>query len=323
ISYAVNGSGYENNLNLSDATDFVFWIPDFTQSVTFAGNNTAAPILLNGVVISNVLTLVFDQQLGTNIPNPDQFSVTVNNASNSIEVSNITVEGNSVVLSLDEIIGQGNLVTVSYTLSSNVADNLSNDVTGNGQEIIYVDSFTTNEILTTFTNPGTVIKTAIASTSNLTNLTSIIGTSGLNYEPTVFYDQSTNQVFAAWVNIDSSQISNLQIPGENYSNSEIINNAIQSSNIYYSILNSNNQWSVAAPIVTNQPGQDTNVTLGLGPNGDLMAAWLNSQSNNGQVTTTINWSTWDNSTATWSTPQALLSNINPDPFTPLTISALG
>ncbi|BFM40401.1 SwmB domain-containing protein [Synechocystis sp. LKSZ1] len=318
-----------NNLNLSDATDFAFWVPDFTMSVTPASSPTEAPMVLAGVAISNVLTLTFDQPLNpTNPPAPSQFRVTVNNANTVIDVTNVGVENNSVVLRLTAPIGQGDIITVIYGLGSGTLVNSNS---------IPVSPFTTSDILTTFTNPGTVIKTLLATPStsgvSIADQTSIIGTSGLNYDPVVYFNQATNQVFAAWVNVDSSQIQNQAIPGQEYSNSEMINQALQSSTIYFSVasldgLGTNSQtipWSVATPIA-NQIGQDTNVTLGLGPDGLIMAAWLNTQLNNDTPTTTIYYSTLNSSAGThppaWSAPTALLPNINPDPFTPLTIGTI-
>jgi len=83
---------------------------------------------------------------------------------------------------------------------------------------------------------------------------------------------------------------------------------------------------VAAPLAGQQAGTDGQVTLGVGPNGDLMAAWLNTQTDsNGEITTTIYYSLWQegsNNTYSWSTPVSILSAITPDPFTALSISSL-
>lgn len=335
VSYSID-STLENslfNLYLSDATDFALWVPDFTTPVTQAASSTNAPTLLEAVAISNVITLTFDQILSSsNLPPGSQFKVTVNNSDNFITVINeVTIENNSVTLPLSEPIGQGDIVTVSYSSGAGTLVNSNN---------IPVAPFTTSDILTTFANPGTVIKTLLATPStssvSIAYPSSIIGTSGLNYDPAVYFNQATNQVFAAWVNVDSSQIQNQLIPGQYYSNLEIITQALQSSTIYFSVaslkdlgdLGPNGQiipWSVAAPIPHQQTGQNTNVTLGLGPDGSIMAAWLNTTlDNNGTPTTTIYYSTLNqnDSSPVWSAPVPILPDINPDAFTPLTISTI-
>ncbi|MBD2651906.1 FG-GAP repeat protein, partial [Synechocystis sp. FACHB-383] len=91
--------------------------------------------------------------------------------------------------------------------------------------------------------------------------------------------------------------------------------------IYYSVLGPDNQWSLAQPIAAVQTGQDQKVTLGAGPNGELLAAWLNTQQeSNGETPTTIYWSSFNGTT--WTTPQTLLSEISPDAFTELNISTI-
>ncbi|WP_228016687.1 SwmB domain-containing protein [Synechocystis sp. LEGE 06083] len=331
VSYSIDSTPENSlyNLYLSDATDFALWVPDFTTPVTQAASSTNAPTLLEAVAISNVITLTFDQLLSSsNSPGGNQFIVTVNNSNNFITVNDkVDIENNSVILPLLEPIGQGDIVTVSYISGDGILANSNN---------IPVAPFTTSDILTTFTNPGTVIKTLLATPStssvSIAYPSSIIGTSGLNYDPAVYFDQATNQVFAAWVNVDSSQIQNQLIPGQYYSNLEIITQALQSSTIYFSVaslddlgdLGPNAQiipWSVAAPI-PQQTGQNTNVTLGLGPDGSIMAAWLNTiLNNNGTPVTTIYYSKL-NSSSGWSEPARILPDINPDPFTPLTISTI-
>ncbi|WLT40139.1 SwmB domain-containing protein [Synechocystis sp. B12] len=331
VSYSIDSTPENSlyNLYLSDATDFALWVPDFTTPVTQAASSTNAPTLLEAVAISNVITLTFDQLLSSsNSPGGNQFIVTVNNSNNFITVNDkVDIENNSVILPLLEPIGQGDIVTVSYISGDGILANSNN---------IPVAPFTTSDVLTTFTNPGTVIKTLLATPStssvSIAYPSSIIGTSGLNYDPAVYFDQATNQVFAAWVNVDSSQIQNQLIPGQDYSNLEIINQALQSSTIYFSVaslddlgdLGPNAQiipWSVAAPI-PQQTGQNTNVTLGLEPDGSIMAAWLNTiLNNNGTPVTTIYYSKL-NSSSGWSEPARILPDINPDPFTPLTISTI-
>ncbi|MBD2651905.1 FG-GAP repeat protein, partial [Synechocystis sp. FACHB-383] len=91
--------------------------------------------------------------------------------------------------------------------------------------------------------------------------------------------------------------------------------------IYYSVLGPDNQWSLAQPIAAVQTGQDQKVTLGAGPNGQLLAAWLNTQQqSNGNTSTTVYWSSFNGTS--WTTPQTLLSEISPDAFTELNISTI-
>ncbi|MBJ7899284.1 MAG: hypothetical protein GC158_05010, partial [Cyanobacteria bacterium RI_101] len=321
------------NLNFIDPTNTTFWLSPFDNlAATVMDNSSAAPAPLNaefngnnynGYGAANLLVIPFDQTL--KIPKNGEtsnsaFTVLVNGQ--SVAVSQANVNSASVILSLETssnnpfYIPQGSLVSVSY-------DAATGGLTGSEGKL--VNSFTSSAILTTPPNPSTVLKTAFSpfGNSGISTISTIPGASGLNFDPAAFLYEGSN--FLVWVNADTSDIPNLIIPGEIYTDNqaELINNSLQATDIYYSVLGTDNQWSVAAPLAGQQAGTDGQVTLGVGPNGDLMAAWLNTQTdNNGENTTTIYYSLWQESSNSWSTPASILSAITPDPFTALSISSL-
>jgi uncharacterized repeat protein (TIGR02059 family) len=314
-SLNTNSANYNSNLNLTDETNTLLWVPAFQSNLTFTGNNTVAPQQLQAGGLSNLLTLTFDQVLNTDkIPNGSQFTVFINN--DTATVNNVNVYATSVTLTLAQTIAQGDVVSISYNTISNTSDNLASNSNGT-----LVNNFTTNNVITTSSSPGTVIK--VGNSNNNSNFSSIPGTSGLNFDVAAVLDQQTQSNVIAWVHADEVDLPPLSISGQVYTSEQttLINKSLNASDIYYSVLGANNQWSIAAPLVTQQPGQDTNVTLGEGPNGELMAAWLNTQQDsNGDTTTTINWSSWNGTS--WTTPQIVLSESTPDPATNLSISSL-
>ncbi|AIE73895.1 MULTISPECIES: SwmB domain-containing protein [unclassified Synechocystis] len=335
VSYGLSGTNLGNNLYLSDATNTEFWVPNFTSAVQVSSSVTTAPTTLQGSVISNLITIPFSQTLNSNsIPNGNQFTVVVNGDTNSpVNVTSVTVADTSVTLVLANIIGQGQLVSVTYNPNSNGENNL----VSNASTPQTVQQFTANNFLTTASSTGTVIKTAFSpfGDSGISSITTIPGTSGINSDvvATLYTNPTTNiaQNIVAWVNVDSSALALKSVPGQNYNSdeAELINTALSQSDIYYSVLGPDNQWSLAAPIVSNQTGsnnsgQDQKVTLGIGPNGSLLAAWLNTQlDSNNNPNTTIQLASFDGTS--WTSQTTLggaNSTIAPNSFSELTISSI-
>ncbi|MBE9174184.1 FG-GAP repeat protein [Synechocystis salina LEGE 06155] len=340
VSYNLVASDGSDSSNLAyiDLTGTTFWLEKFADLSVDLINDASAPTVLdldingdiyNGYGFNQTIVIPFDQELSftsenNQIPSND-FSVLVNGK--SIGVIQAIINETSVVLTLDTSIqiGQGNLISVTYTSDPD------NPLKGTNNQV--VASFSTSNILTTPTNSGTVIKTAFSpfGDSGISEITTIPGTSGLNFDVAstlyTYTDPTTNQTnqinVLAWVQVDNDDLTIQQIPGQNYSSeqAEKINAAVSQSDIYYSILGPNNQWSLAQPIAAVQTGQDQKVTLGAGPNGQLLAAWLNTQqASNGDTSTTIYWSSFNGTS--WTTPQTLLSEISPNAFTELNISTI-
>ncbi|WP_223342174.1 SwmB domain-containing protein [Synechocystis sp. PCC 7339] len=340
VSYNLVASDGSNSSNLVyiDPTGTTFWLEKFTDLSVDLINNTSAPTVLdldvngntyNGYGSNQTVVIAFDQELSFTSENDqlpsDDFSVLINGK--GVGVVQAIINETSVVLTLDNSvqIGQGNIVSVTYTSDPD------NPLKGTNNQV--VASFSTSNILTTPTNSGTVIKTAFSpfGDSGISEITAIPGTSGLNFDVAstlyTYTDPNTKQTkqinVLAWVQVDNDDLTIQQIPGQIYSSDQVekINTAVSQSDIYYSVLGPNNQWSLAQPIATVQTGQDQKVTLGAGPNGELLAAWLNTQQgSNGDTSTTIYWSSFNGST--WTTPQTLLSEISPNAFTELNISTI-
>lgn len=317
----VSSSENNQNLFLTDATDTQLWVDDFSAfSLTnTTGNTTNSPQLIGaGSIVetstSNQITLVFDQKLNGNPTNND--FIVQSNGVNFAIAATVTVNDNTVILSVQptggkDLIGVGDIVSVSYSGSELSGAN------GTGT----VADFSNIPVTTAPPEPTTVIKYNLAG-----NLSSIPGSDGFNFYPVAAVDQKGNGV-VVWVHADSSNIPTSLTPGEFYTDNDtqVINDNLNASDIYYSIYDTTTkQWSLAAAVFA-QAGADAKVTLGMGPNNNLMAAWINS--NNG--VNQIYWSSLSydpsdpSSPPTWSKPQVLYSNASPDPLTELTISNLG
>ncbi|BFM40072.1 SwmB domain-containing protein [Synechocystis sp. LKSZ1] len=337
VSYSLVNNNPSTNLYFTDPTQTQFWIQPFANLVASqASDNLVNPSLLDLTLGNNsyqayglgqTLVVPFDRLLSaqkSNISGQD-FTVMINNQTASI--TDVTVSDLSVVLSIGAftnrsvgkaLIGQGDAVSIAY-----------NPVTGHSlvdKNAQTVDAFTINkfEVLTTPANSSSVIKTTFYpfGENDVSPLTTIPGVAGLNSDPALITHGPTQTNVAVWVNVDTRNVPLQLIPGQNYTSeqAQTINNALANSDIYYSVLGPGNQWTVAAPIASLQPGQDQKVALGSLPNGDLIAAWLNTQSDNstGETTTTIYWSSWNGSQ--WTTPQALLAETSPDAFSELRIT---
>ena len=340
VSYNLVASNGNDSSNLAyiDLTGTTFWLEKFADLSVDLINDASAPTVLdldvngdtyNGYGSNQTIVIPFDQELSFTSENDqlpsNDFSVSINGK--GVGVLQAIINETSVVLTLDNSIqiGQGNIVSITYKSDPD------NPLKGANNQI--VASFSTSNILTTPTNSGTVIKTAFSpfGDSGISEITTIPGTNGLNFDVAstlyTYTDPSTKQTnqinVLAWVQVDNDDLIIQQIPGQTYSGeqAEKINTAVSQSDIYYSVLGPNNQWSLAQPIAAVQTGQDQKVTLGAGPNGELLAAWLNTQQqSNGNTSTTIYWSSFNGTT--WNTPQTLLSEISPDAFTELNISTI-
>jgi len=324
-----------SNLYLTDALGAKLWVPDFSLDLsnTTGQNISAAPNLLGGSAVilngnENLITLIFNQTLNDkNTPNTSQFSVVSNGV--ALTASNVVVSGNTVTFSAsptgsNPLIGQGDVVTVSYTPGSTADQNL----TGNGSNGVTVAAFAQQTITTVPLNPTTSLMAGFytpGSSTGLSNFQNIIGTDGFNFDPAVASDQKGNAL-AVWVYADSSDIPNQLVPGTIYSDNDtqVINDSLNASDIYFSYWNGT-QWAIAAPLAAPQVGTDTNVTVTYDANSNqYIAAWLNDQSTSttGTNTATIYWSTYNPTTNTWQAISEVLSEASPDPLTDLKFSSV-
>lgn len=340
LSYALtsNPSNYANNLNFTDATSAQVWVSPFQGVVVDRVKSLAGPapekavglLSLAGNVSgpSSVLTIAFDQPLNTNSnPQANQFNVIVNNQ--SVAVSSVNINATSVSLTLggNFQLSQGANVRVSYT--ANTSSLFANRNIRNTRNEAAGD-FVLTDVLTTATSPSTIIKTAFYPSQSV-SYGAIPGTSGLNFDQVAFYDQASGSNFLAWVNVDSSAFTNLAIPGQTYSPSQIaaIDSSFDQSSIYFSYSytppsGQGVQWAVAAPVPNLPAGVNQKVTLGLGPNNAPTLAWINVQpiGRTGNFRASIYTSAWNSTTKTWSTPQAIFTAVDPDPFTNLKIDSI-
>jgi len=318
-----SANDYTNNLYLLDAEGGTLWLPESSTTIT-GSSTTTAPELLGAASLvksdgTNLLTLVFNQQL-LGSPTSD-FTVT-SNGQNYI-VTGTAINNNVVQLTVtppvagSPLIGESSVVTVSYN---------GTDLLGIGGESFSIPQ----PVQTTTSNPTTVVKWGLGPSGNsfTTNPASIPGTSGLNFSPVAGLDPISKENVIVWVNADTSNVSNSGLlPGQAYANQNVISN----SNIYYSIdSGADNSWTLAAAIpnqIQAPAGQNNTVgqlTLGTGPNGELMAAWidtLSSATTGAAISTTIYYS--ELSKGTWSTPSVVLSGFDPYPVTNLVISQVG
>lgn len=333
VTYNLSADKNIGNLFLTDATNSRLWIDDFSDfSLTNTNGNTNPPILLGaGAIVNNVsgqnvnrITLVFDQNLTGN-PVENQFVIESNGV--NFELFNEpTVNGNTVTLNVipptsNNLIGAGDIVTVNYTTTVNgMPVSSQQQLTGTNGTVI---DFSNQPVITSPTEPTTVIKYGFGPSGDalLSAPSSIIGSDGLNFYPVAALDQNQNNV-VAWVHADMSDIPTNFTPGDFYTDDQtnIINESLAQSDIYYSVYDAATlQWSIAAPIIS-QTGAEGKIALGMGANNELIAAWLNYNNDESQIF----WSSLDYSsgTPTWSTPQLLYADANPDPLTELQISNL-
>ncbi|MFN5513346.1 MAG: SwmB domain-containing protein [Cyanobacteriota bacterium] len=323
VSYGLNSDPNESadNLFLTDVTGTTLWIPAF-ENVAVTNNSDGAGQPLAAVAtlttyqdsIATALTLTFAQNIDSSSLDLSQFLVYANNEVILLE-PNYASSQNLLSLILAEPVRQGDLISVYYSPNTNDEGVLkdSNGLTLNGFEV--------QQVVTAPAVASTVIKT----TTNASNakLESIPGTgNGLDFDPAAI--EYNGQNIVAWARVDSSDLNNQAIPGQIYGEEDTaqINQALGASDIYYSIYNPTlSSWSVAAPIALDQAGQDQKVALGLGPDNEVIAAWLNTTNDNNETTTSIYWSSFNN--AGWTTPKPVLAEITPDAFTELSVEMLG
>jgi uncharacterized repeat protein (TIGR02059 family) len=334
-----------SNFYLTDALLAQLWVPNFslTLSNTMGQNISAAPNLLGGSAVifngnENLITLIFDQVLDPqNTPDVSVFTVMINGV--VLTASTIAVAGNTVAFYVsptgsNPLIGQGDLVTVSYTPGSTADQNLT------GSNGVTVAAFVQQPITTVPLNPTTSLMAGFytpGSSTGLSNFQNIIGTDGFNFDPAVASDQNGNAL-AVWVYAKSTDIPNplvpgtvndipnLLVPGTIYSDNDtqIINDSLNASDIYFSYWNGT-EWAIAAPLAATQVGTDSNVTVTYdATTQQYIAAWLNDQSTSptGTNTATIYWSTYNPSTNTWKPIGEVLSEASPDPLTDLIFSSV-
>ncbi|RMD72002.1 MAG: hypothetical protein D6822_02100, partial [Cyanobacteria bacterium J149] len=325
ISYNLsNPTANNTNLFLDNSfTKTTLWINNFSDfELTNTTANTNPPVILGaGSIVqnntSNQITLVFDQNLTAQGVTNSDFTVESNGQVYSIE-PNITVNNNTVILSVQppegaNLIGNGDIVTVSYT-----GDSLSSS----SNSKVKVVNFNNQPVITSPSTPTTVIKYALldsTDTNLVSNISSIPGTGGFNFNPVGAYDSTNDITVLVWSNADSGDINTNLTPGEFYTDDEttLINESFNQSDIYFSIYNpSTKTWSIASPIA-QQEGSEGKIVIGEWINNQLMTAWINY--NNGE--STIYWSslTYNNGEATWSSPEILYADANPDPLTELSI----
>ncbi|WP_083773557.1 Calx-beta domain-containing protein [Synechococcus sp. W2B2] len=289
------------------------------------GSLDAAELIGTGNFIqrgSNLITLAFNQPLFASSTN---FEFVIRSQGIEYITESVRILGNTVQLVItppdgENLIGQGDIATVSYTGTS-----LSGSVIGSSPQPI--KSFQNQRIDTATEIPTTVIQTWIGTppkgenANTSASLETIPGSSGFNFTPAAALDQNGNNVLV-WVNTKTSNLKNKQIPGEFYSETESqeILNTIDQSNIFYSIYDpTQRSWSLAEALST-QPGADGRVAIGPGPENNLIAAWINYESDK----PTIYWSelTFSNGTPNWSKPEIVISSAQPDETSQLTIELL-
>ena len=288
ISYSPSTTSLKENLYLTDAVQSQLWIPAFSGTLTNTTGqpSTATPQLLGGSVIidnggaDNLVTLIFNGLLGGNTPNGNQFTVVNNGQAYAVDIEDVAVSGNTVTFNVpapngSPLISQGDIVTVAYIPGSEGNQNL------NGLNGTVIAAFTSTALVSLPINPSTTLMAGLYSpgstASGLSQLQNIPGTDGLNFDPAVAADTNGNAL-AVWVYADSSNLVNLVTPGEFYTDNQtqVIIDALNQSDIYFSYWNGSN-WTIAAPLATDQPGTDRNITVAYDSSNDqYIAAWLNS-----------------------------------------------
>ena len=283
ISYKLSPNSNAQNLAFSDATNPTLYVDNFSNfSVTNTIGSSSAPILLGaGSIVTssntNLITLAFNQTVSGS-PLLSQFTVLVNGSSYTIKSVN-AADNNTVTLSVtpptgSALIAAGDLVTVSYNSNGNSLSGTNGTVA----------SFTNQPVITSASTPTTVIQAGFGTVGNggysFGNISSIPGTDGFNFAPAAAQDQDQNDV-VVWSHATSQDIPTNLLPGQFYTSNQtsIINNSLSQASIQYSIYNPHTQqWTIATGIPDMPFGANSKPTLGSGPNGNLMAVWLNNNS---------------------------------------------
>ncbi|WP_330202448.1 Calx-beta domain-containing protein [Cyanobacterium sp. DS4] len=335
VSYEQDKTNINNNYHFSDSTNTKLWIDDFFQFPVEVGSGiNDSPNIIgaasmigysnNNQEFFNLITLVFDQDVTT--ANNSEFLVESNGVKFDV-VDNTNVDGrNTLILkavpSQDNeqedipLIGAGDVVTVTYQ---------GNTLKAKANNNIFVTPFT-QSVITAPPEPTTVLKYGFGPVGNnfLSSAESILGSSGLNFDPTVIYDDATKNNVIAWIHSENDGIDNSNlIAGEYYTDEDAqdsITNNLVNSDVYFAIYDSQGNRSIAAPIAQTD-GSDGSVTLGKGPNNQIMAAWLNVDDDN---IAEIYWSSLNyvNGKPLWSEPEMLFEASSPDPLTELRINSL-
>ena len=114
--------------------------------------DTIAPVLQSAEVSGSTLTLTYAEFLdGSSVPAAGDFAVSVNGS--AATVSNVTVSGTTLVLTLPASVSAGDTVTVSYTKGTNPVRDQAGNVAANltGQSV--TDSTVDSSTLTPSTAP--------------------------------------------------------------------------------------------------------------------------------------------------------------------------
>ncbi len=127
------------------------------QTVTNNTPDTTAPALSSADVHGASLVLTYDEDLdGNSTPGASDFTVTV--AGSSVTVSNVSVSGKTVTLTLAAAVEHGNTVSLSYTIPATnpIQDAAGNDAAAlSGQAVTNDTPDTTAPVLDTATVNGT------------------------------------------------------------------------------------------------------------------------------------------------------------------------
>ncbi|MEI6371982.1 MAG: SwmB domain-containing protein, partial [Nostocales cyanobacterium ELA608] len=282
IGYKLSSNSNSQNLTLSSPTNPTLYVDNFSNfAITNTIGNTSAPIVLGAASIAtssntNLITLVFNQLI-SGFPLVSQFTVLVNGVSYTINEANAAEANNTVTLSVtgNNLIAPGDVVTVSYNSNGNPLNGINGPVA----------SFTNQPVITAASTPTTVIQAGFGTVGNggysFSGISSIPGTDGFNFTPAAAQDQLSSNDVVVWSHATSQDIPTNLLPGQFYTSNQtsIINNSLSQASIQYSIYNPHTQqWTIASGIPDMPFGANSKPTLGSGPNGNLMAVWLNNNS---------------------------------------------
>ncbi|MEI6380331.1 MAG: Calx-beta domain-containing protein [Cyanobacteriota bacterium ELA615] len=329
ISYTLS-SVNKKNLALTDATQTVIWLDSF-QNFIVANTltNQTAPVLVNAATVVvhyqdtyvNQITLVFDQKLQQDQVNTSDFTIWVNGIQYKLYTTPI-VNADTVILEVpnptgDGFIGPGDNVTISYSGTELKS-------AGNG---LAVPAFSNHKVTTSATVANNVIKYIVGSpgSSNLADIStgSVPGSDGINSSVTSALDKNGKDVIA-WIHNPSPLVPTDLLPGEQYSSqeSQLISDSQAQARIYYSTFDDQSKtWSIASPLVDSKNsigGKDLTVSLGQGPDGNMIAVWLNTDING---TNQIYESTLlsDGANPQWSVPHLINTPTPPDDQSSLSV----
>ena len=117
----------------NDAGAFTTTVINTTSVIDSPTIDTTAPELMVAEVNGSKLTLTFNEALDSDsVPNPDQFTVTVNGTAVDLAAAGaVVVSGSDVILTLAAAVGHGDVVNVSYAGPTGPTDKPIQDAAGN------------------------------------------------------------------------------------------------------------------------------------------------------------------------------------------------